>query len=227
MLCTYNEHDNIGVLIPEILKLVPQADVLVIDDNSPDGTGTLVDQMGAADPRIRAIHRPGKLGLGTATTAGFQYAIDHNNDVLVNLDADFSHPPRFIPALLAKCDEADVVIGSRYVAGGRTDGAGLTRQLMSRSINLYARTILGLSTLDNSGSFRAYHVSRLRQVDWSRARAKGYAIEEEILYHLRRAGATFTEVPITYEERRFGETKLEWKEAFKAGWVMLKLRLQK
>jgi len=225
MLCTYNERENLPLLIPEIFKSVPDADLLVIDDNSPDGTGKFVDELAAVDSRIHAIHRPGKLGLGTATTAGFQFAIDHQYDLLINLDADFSHPPRYLPQLLAAADQADVVIASRYVPGGKMEGAGAARQLMSRSLNLYARTVLGLTTLDNSGSFRCYRVSRLKQVDWSTARATGYAIEEEILFRLKRSGATLTEVPFTYEERRHGQTKLHWKEAVSAGWVLLKLRL--
>lgn len=224
-LCTYNERENLQHLIPDIQKFVPHADILVIDDNSPDGTGRYVDELAAADKRIHAIHRPGKLGLGTATTAGFKFGIDRGYDLLVNLDADFSHPPRFIPDLLAKSGTADVVIGSRYVKGGGVDGAGFSRLMMSKSLNIYARAVLGLTTLDNSGSFRCYSVPLLKKVDWSNARATGYAIEEEILFRLKKAGATFTEVPIIYEERRFGHTKLHWKEAVQAGWVLMKLRL--
>lgn len=226
-LCTYNEQKNLQLLIPEIFQLLPTADLLVIDDNSPDGTGTFVEELAVQDARIHVLHRPGKLGLGTATVAGFQYGIDHDYDLLINLDADFSHPPRFIPALLAKADQADVVIGSRYIQGGEADGFGAIRWLMSQSLNLYARTLLGLSTRDNSGSFRCYNVKLLSQVDWSTALSTGYAIQEEILYRLKNAGATFQEVPIHYEERRFGQTKLHWTEAFRAGLVLLRLRVGK
>jgi dolichol-phosphate mannosyltransferase len=225
-LCTYNERKNLEQLIPEILQLVPNADVLVIDDHSPDGTGELADALAAADPRVRVIHRPGKLGLGTATVAGFRYGIEHHYDWLVNLDADYSHPPRFIPDMLRAAPDCDVVIGSRYVAGGEVSGWGLKRHLMSQSLNLYARTVLGLSTRDNSGSFRCYRVTKLAEVDWSKTRATGYAIEEEILFRLARRGARMIEVPIRYEERRFGQTKLHWKEALEAGIVLLKLRLR-
>ncbi|SFJ72375.1 polyprenol monophosphomannose synthase [Planctomicrobium piriforme] len=226
-LCTYNERQNIEQLIPDIHRFVPDAEILVIDDNSPDGTGEYIADLAKENPRVHAIHRPGKLGLGTATTAGFRYGIEHGFDFLLNLDADFSHPPRFLPSLLAAANQADVVIGSRYIKGGEIAGWGLSRQLMSRSLNLYARAVLGLSTLDNSGSFRCYRVATLAKVDWSNARATGYAIEEEILYRLKQAGATFVEVPITYEERRFGHTKLHWKEAVAAGWVLMQLRLGK
>jgi len=226
MLCTYNERQNLETLIPEIFAQVPAANVLVIDDNSPDGTGSCVDEMAASDSRIHALHRPGKLGLGTATVAGFRYAIDQNYDLVVNLDADWSHPPRFIPSLLAAIDEADVVIGSRYVSGGSVTNWPWTRQLMSWALNCYARTVLGLTTRDNSGSFRCYRVSQLRKVDWSRIRASGYAIEEEILFRLKRCGARMVEVPISFEERKFGETKLRMSEAVSAGWVLLQLRLR-
>lgn len=226
MLCTYNERQNLESLIPEIFTQVPHADLLVIDDNSPDGTGSYVDELVAADPRIHILHRPGKLGLGTATVAGFRYAIEHGYELVVNLDADWSHPPRFIPSLIAGAERADVVIGSRYVPGGSVTNWPWTRQLMSWSLNCYARTVLGLSTRDNSGSFRCYRISRLKQVDWSRIRASGYAIEEEILFRLRQCGASMTEVPITFEERKFGETKLRMSEAVSAGWILLQLRLR-
>jgi dolichol-phosphate mannosyltransferase len=226
-LCTYNERENVQQLVPDIHRFAPQADILVIDDNSPDGTGVLADELAAADPRVHVLHRPGKLGLGTATMAGFQYGIDRGYDLLINMDADFSHPPRYLPALLTGADRADVTIGSRYCLGGAILGWGPVRHIMSRGVNLYARCVLGLSTKDNSGSFRCYRVTRLREVDWSKAKAQGYAIEEEILYRLKRAGTSFTEVPICYEERRHGVTKINWQEALAAGWVMLALRLER
>ena len=226
-LCTYNERENLEQLIPAIFSEVPEVSILVIDDNSPDGTGRYVDELSQENTRIQAIHREGKLGLGTATVAGFQHAIEGRFDFLVNLDADFSHPPRFIPALLAERSKADVVIGSRYVPGGQVEGWGLKRHAMSSGINLYARLMLGLKTRDNSGSFRCYRVAKLADVDWSRARSRGYAFQEEILYRLRRAGATFTEVPITFEERRFGHTKINWREAVDAGWDLLRLRFER
>jgi len=227
MLCTYNEQKNLEDLIPEIRQLVPEADVLVIDDNSPDGTGKYVDELSRTDSRIHVLHRPGKLGLGTATVAGFRYGIEQGYDFLVNLDADWSHPPRFIPTMLQHAAGADVVIGSRYVPGGSVTNWSLKRRLMSRGLNFYARTVLGLTTHDNSGSFRCYQVKTLRKVDWSQTRASGYAIEEEILYRLKCIGATMMEVPIAFEERRFGQTKLQIKEAFAAGWILLRLRLMK
>lgn len=226
-LCTYNERENLVQLIPELHQHVPAADILVIDDNSPDGTGVYIDEVAARDSQLRVIHRPGKLGLGTATVAAFRYGMEQGYDLLVNLDADFSHPPRFIPAMLAAAVNHDVVIGSRYVAGGEVIGWSWSRKVMSRMLNIYARCMLGLRTRDNSGSFRCYRVSKLREIDWSRTRSKGYAIEEEILYRLKQSGATFAEVPISFEERRFGRTKINWKEAVAAGWVLLQLRFRR
>lgn len=226
-LCTYNERENIEQLVPEIFRFVPEASILIVDDHSPDGTGDYADLLAANDPRVHVLHRPGKLGLGTATVAAFQYGIDNGFGLLLNMDADFSHPPRFIPGLVAAAGAHDVAVGSRYVPGGSVVGWGPKRHLMSRGINLYARCMLGLRTRDNSGSFRCYRVGKLREVDWSGTRSRGYAIQEEILFRLRRAGATFTEVPISFEERRYGETKINWQEAVSAAWVLLRLRLDR
>jgi dolichol-phosphate mannosyltransferase len=224
-LCTYNERDNIAALIPEIWQFAPDADILVIDDNSPDGTGAIADDWAARDSRVHVLHRPGKLGLGTATLAGFHYAVDHGYEYLVNLDADFSHPPRFIPALRALMDHSDVAIGSRYVGGGGVVGWGLRRHLMSRAINWYARTLLRLKTRDNSGSYRCYRVERLRLLDLGVFLARGYAVQEEILYRCRRIGCRFAETPIVFEDRRYGTSKISLREAVSAGWIIFRLAL--
>ncbi|CAK9015437.1 Polyprenol monophosphomannose synthase (PPM synthase) (Polyprenol-P-Man synthase) (Ppm1) (Dolichol-phosphate mannose synthase) [Durusdinium trenchii] len=226
-LCTYNERENILQLIPEIHGVLPDAHVLVIDDASPDGTGKLVDEMAAQDDRIHALHRSGKLGLGTATIAGFEYGIREGYDLLLNMDADFSHPPRFLPSLVEACDQADVVIASRYVPGGAVVGWGPLRHIMSRGINIYARTMLGLTTRDNSGSFRLYSVAKLAEVDWQQSRAKGYAFEEEILFRLKNVGCTFVEVPFQFEERRFGETKINTQEALSALTILAQLGFER
>src|SRR5579871_4227216 len=193
ILCTYNERGNLVNLIPEIHSFLPQAEVVVVDDNSPDGTGQVADEMSQKDPRIHAMHRPGKLGLGTATLAGLQFAIDHDFDYVINMDADFSHHPRYLPALLYLMYSADVSIGSRYIRGGGAAGWGLHRRLMSRGINTYARWLLWLSTQDNSGSFRCYRVAKLRELDLGKFVARGYAFQEEILYRCRRVGCRFIE----------------------------------
>jgi dolichol-phosphate mannosyltransferase len=225
-LCTYNERGNIERLIPEIHRYAPQADVLVIDDNSPDGTGRLVDEIAATDARVHILHRPGKQGLGTATVAGFRYGVEHGYDRLLNMDADFSHPPEVIPQLSAAAERADVAVGSRYVKGGGVVGWGPKRHFMSRAINTYARLLLGLKTRDNSGSFRCYRVARLREIGLERIRARGYAIQEEILFRCRRAGCTFEEVPFVFKDRTVGESKISWKDAIGALWVLLTLRMR-
>jgi len=222
-LCTYNERDNLAPLIAEIWRFAPSADVLVVDDNSPDGTGKVADELAAADRRVHVLHRAGKLGLGTATLAGFKYGVEHGYDLLINLDADFSHHPRFIPALLAAMDRADVAIGSRYVVGGGVVGWGLRRHFMSRAINWYARTLLGLKTRDNSGAYRCYRVAKLRELDLERFLARGYAIQEETLYRCRRAGCRFQETPIIFEDRRYGSSKINLGESVAAGWIILRL----
>lgn len=225
-LCTYNERGNIERLIPAIHTQLPRADVLVIDDNSPDGTGVLADELAASDPRVHVLHRPGKQGLGTATVAGFRYGIEHGYDLLLNMDADFSHPPETLPALVAAAGRVDVAVGSRYVPGGGVEGWGPHRHAMSRGINGYARLVLGLKTRDNSGSFRCYRVDRLRQIDLDRIRARGYAIQEEILYRCRRIGCTFEEVPFVFRDRTVGESKISWRDAVGALWVLLTLRVR-
>ncbi len=225
-LCTYNEVENIERLIPEILAAAPDADIVVVDDNSPDGTGELADKMGEADPRIRVLHREGKQGLGSAILAGFRYGIEHGYDFLVNMDADFSHHPRHLPALRGCMERVDVGIGSRYVDGGGVVGWGFLRHFMSRGINFYARWLLWLRTKDNSGSYRCYRVSKLKELDLDLVRARGYAFQEEILYRCRRIGCTFEESPITFEDRRYGTSKIGWSEVFAALWVIFRLGIE-
>jgi dolichol-phosphate mannosyltransferase len=230
-LATYNEMDNLPRLVDEIFAAVPNADLLVIDDNSPDGTGRWCDERAAADSRLRCMHRAGKLGLGTATIAAMQYAIEHNYDAMVNLDADFSHPPRYLPQLIAGLAELserggwryDVMIGSRYVPGGKIEGWPFKRHVMSRGVNLYARCLLGLGPRDCSGAFRAYRVELLRKLDFASIRSRGYSFQEEILWRLKRLGARFGEVPITFVERQFGVSKINSKEAYAALGILFRL----
>ncbi|MFO1020113.1 MAG: polyprenol monophosphomannose synthase [Planctomycetales bacterium] len=230
-LCTYNEAENLPLLVPEIQNIAPQADLLVVDDNSPDGTGKLADEMALRDPRIRVLHRTGKLGLGSATLAAFKYAIDQGYDYVLNLDVDFSHHPRHIPAILALMDSkskdrTDVAIGSRYVTGGKITGWSLKRHFMSRGVNLYARLLLGLRTRDNSGAFRCYRISELKKLDFDRIRATGYAFQEEILYRCKRLGCRIQETPIEFKDRERGQSKIHMGEAVGALFVILRLGLE-
>lgn len=226
-LCTYNELENIRLLLPRLRSVVPDADILVIDDNSPDGTGDAVAQFAVGDSHVTLLERPHKLGLGAATLAGFNYGIDHGYTRLLNMDADFSHNPAHIPALLELSETCDVAIGSRYIQGGGIVGWGLKRKFMSTAVNLYARLFLGLKTRDNSGSFRVYQVDCLKQVDWNQTLSMGYAFQEEVLYRFRQLGCTFGESPILFEDRRFGMTKINWKEVVAAVFDIFRLGLQR
>lgn len=226
-LCTFNESENLPKLIPEIHAVAPDAHVLVIDDNSPDGTGRIADEMSAPDPRIHVVHREGKLGLGTATIAGFRYAVQHGYDLVINMDADFSHHPRHIPELRQIAELVEVAIGSRYVPGGGVVGWNLKRHFMSRAINVYARLFLGLSNRDNSGSYRCYQVAELAKLDFDQVRSRGYSFQEEILYMCRRIGCRFSESPITFEDRRFGTSKINSKESLMALWIIFRLGIDR
>lgn len=225
-LCTYNEKENLQELIPVLRQIVPEADILVIDDNSPDGTSDFVRELGKSDAHVLLLHRPGKLGLGTATLAGFMYGIEHQYDFLVNLDADFSHNPRYIPELIASMAGCDVAIASRYMPGGGVVGWTRGRKLMSQMINVWAKLLLRLDSMDNSGSFRCYRVSLLGRIDWTRTIATGYAFQEEVLYRCRKAGGRMTEVPFMFEDRRYGVTKINLRECYSAVWVIFRLGIQ-
>ncbi len=225
-LATYDEAKNLEPLVHEIRAHAPHAEILVIDDNSPDGTGAIADRLRDTLPGIHVIHRAGKQGLGTAVIAGMRYAIEHGFDYFLNLDADFSHPPRFIPAILDGMEQKDVMIGSRYVPGGGVEGEfNLKRKFMSTGINVYARLLLGLRTRDNSGSYRCYRVSKLRQIDLGLVKSRGYSFMEEILYWCRTVGCTMGETPILFENRRSGYSKINKSEAIKALQIIAQLGL--
>ena len=218
---TYNEMENLPHLVEEIFRYLPEADVLVIDDNSPDGTGRWCDRQQIDNPKLHCLHRPGKLGLGTATIAAMQYAIEHGYRYALNMDADFSHKPTYLPALLAGMDPpdgspVDVMIGSRYVPGGGVEGWPLKRKLMSRCVNIYARCLLGLHARDCSGAFRCYRTATLARLDFDAIRSRGYSFQEEILWRLKRLGARLGETPIVFADRRFGVSKIDSGEALAA-----------
>ncbi len=227
-LATYDEAENLRPLVLAIREHAPHATILVIDDNSPDGTGAVADELARELPEIHVIHRSGKLGLGTAVLAGMKFAIDNHFDYFLNLDADFSHPPRYIPAILAGMEQNDVMIGSRYVPGGGVEGEfNLKRKFMSTGINMYARFFLGLRTRDNSGSYRCYRVDKLRQLDLNKVRSRGYSFMEEILYWCRTVGCRMGETPIIFENRRAGYSKINAKEAAKALQIIFELGVER
>jgi dolichol-phosphate mannosyltransferase len=225
-IATYNERDNLAALLDEIHRELPAADVLVIDDNSPDGTGVLADERAAADPRVHVLHRPGKLGLGTAILAGMRYAMEHGYDALLNMDADFSHHPRYLPALVAGMDRHDVMIGSRYIPGGGTVNWPWSRRLISLSLNGMVRLLMRLPARDCSGGFRCYRVSKLREADLDGLLSRGYSFQQEVLYRCRRAGCRIGEIPIIFENRRAGASKVNPREALRSMGVLLRLGLR-
>lgn len=223
-LATYNERENLPLITKEIFEYAPDADVLVVDDNSPDGTGDWVAEQQKTEPRLKLLRRAGKLGLGTATLAAMKYAVENGYDFLLNMDADLSHPPKYLPQIQANAQEGfDVVIGSRYVPGGGVEGWPWYRRFMSKGINFYAKLFLGLKTKDNSGAYRCYKTELLRKLDETSIVSKGYSFQEEILFHLRKLGATFAEVPIIFVDRRFGSSKINKKETLTALWLLFRI----
>ncbi|MGA2034966.1 MAG: polyprenol monophosphomannose synthase [Thermoguttaceae bacterium] len=218
---TYNEIENLPRLAEEIFRFAPQVDLLVIDDNSPDGTGRWCDEKAGQDPRVHCCHRAGKLGLGSAILAGFRFAIDGGYRYVLNMDADFSHQPKYLPEMLAGMEPAqgpprDVMIGSRYIPGGGVEGWPLRRHLMSRGVNCYARWLLGLTAHDCSGGYRCYRTETLKKLNLDSIRSRGYSFQEEILWHLQRVGARFGETPIVFLDRTRGKSKINYKEGLAA-----------
>jgi len=225
-LATYNEAGNIAALIAEIHKVVPHADILVIDDNSPDGTGRIASSLAEKDARIHVLHRPGKLGLGTALLAAMNFAMAQNYDYLLNMDADFSHPPRYLPGILAGMSKYDVMIGSRYVRGGGTENWPLVRRVISQSVNMLVRFLLRMPVKDASGAFRCYRVSKLREVELARIRSRGYSFQQEVLFRCFKAGCKLGEFPILFENRRAGASKVNRKEAIRSMSMILYIGLR-
>jgi dolichol-phosphate mannosyltransferase len=228
---TYNEIENLPMLVDQIRLALPGADLLVVDDNSPDGTGRWCDQRAASDSRIKCLHRAGKLGLGTALIAAMRYAIEHDYTYMINMDADLSHPPRNLPDLIAgmeveKGPRVEVMIGSRYVRGGRIEGWSWRRHVMSRGVNWLARWCLGLALRDCSGAYRCYRVDLLKRLDFAAIRSRGYSFQEEILWRLKTLGARMEETPIAFIDRRHGQSKINSREAFAALRVLFALGLR-
>jgi dolichol-phosphate mannosyltransferase len=226
VLPTYDEADNVGPITAAILLALPEAHILIVDDDSPDGTGRLADELAANDQRIRVRHRAAKQGLGRAYLDGFAIALESGASVVVQMDADFSHDPGVLPALIAPVDDgsADLVIGSRYTAGGGVVDWGLGRRLISRGGSLFARTVLGLGLNDLTGGFKAWRSSTLASVPFDGVHAGGYVFQIEMTHRASRAGARVTEVPITFRDRVVGQSKMSRKIILEALFVVLRLR---
>jgi dolichol-phosphate mannosyltransferase len=205
---TYNEADNLGRIVAAIYDALPQTSVLVIDDASPDGTGKLADDLAARHPSLRVLHRGGKEGLGSAYIAGFRYALDHDYECVFAMDADFSHDPRYLPALLEAAGEADLVIGSRYVPGGRTPDWGISRRIISGFGNVYARNLLRLPIRDCTAGLKCYRRTVLEAFDLQAICLEGYAFQIETVYQAHCKGFRIAEVPIVFPDRKVGKSKM-------------------
>jgi dolichol-phosphate mannosyltransferase len=205
---TYDEAENLPVIVDRVHRAVPVVDILVADDNSPDGTGEVADRLAATDGRIHVLHRPGKQGLGAAYVAGFEWARAHGYDAVVEMDADGSHAPEELPRLLDAAREADVVIGSRWVPGGRVVNWPWHRQLLSRGGNLYTRWALGMPMSDATGGYRVYRVPALDRLDLATVTSQGYSFQVELSWRAHQAGLRTAEVPITFAERQRGASKM-------------------
>ncbi|MFL5778908.1 MAG: polyprenol monophosphomannose synthase [Chloroflexota bacterium] len=228
VLPTYDEAENIGPITGAILGSVPDATVLVVDDDSPDGTGRLADELAAADPRVRVRHRTAKQGLGRAYLDGFSVALDGGARTVVQMDADFSHDPSVLPSLLRPIVEgtADLVIGSRYVEGGSVVDWGFVRRFISRGGSLFGRTVLRLEPHDLTGGFKAWRAETLAAVPFDGVHAGGYVFQIEMTFRASRSGARIVEVPITFRDRRVGQSKMSRRIVFEAFFLVIKLRAE-
>lgn len=214
---TYNERENLPIIVPAVLGAAP-VEVLVADDNSPDGTGAIADEMAAADPRVHVLHRAGKEGLGAAYLAGFAWALERGYDVIVEMDADGSHRPQDLPRLLERIPEADLVLGSRWVPGGTVVNWPKSREVLSRGGNTYARLMLKIPLRDATGGFRAFRAETLRSLELDEVGSAGYIFQVEMAYRVLQKGLRVIEVPITFVEREHGTSKMSQKIVTEAMW---------
>lgn len=205
---TYDERENVELIVSRLRRSVPAADVLVVDDNSPDGTGEVADQLAADDDHVHVLHRLGKGGLGAAYLAGFAWGLERQYDVLVEMDADGSHQPEQLPPMLAALVEADLVIGSRWVRGGAVQNWPLHRKVLSRGANTYTRIALGLAVRDATAGFRAFRATTLTQLDLHDVASQGYCFQIDLAWRAAQRGLRVVEVPITFVERERGQSKM-------------------
>jgi glycosyltransferase involved in cell wall biosynthesis len=222
---TYNEKDNISELVNRILALKVKVQMIIVDDNSPDGTGQIADQLAERDSRVSVIHRAGKLGLGTAYIAGFKKGLAEGADRLITMDADFSHDPAYIPALVALADHYHITIGSRYIPQGGVVNWEWQRRFLSWGANTFARTVLGLKANDCTAGFRCYHGEVLLNIDLDRIFSNGYSFLVEMLYKCQRRGYSVGEIPIIFANRERGQSKISQREIYKAMYTVIRLSL--
>lgn len=221
---TYNEIGNISVIYEKIFKAVGNLKLLIVDDNSPDGTGTAADALAKKDKRVFVIHRQGKMGLGSAYIHGMKFAIDNGFDFIVAMDADLSHDPKNLPLMIKMMKDYDLVIGSRYVKDGGMVNWGVGRFFISRLANLFCKSILRIKQEDCSGGYKCYRAELLKKIGMEKLFSHGYSFQVEILYRALRLKAKVVEIPIVFVNRHEGKSKLSMNELFQFGWTVLKLR---
>ena len=223
---TYNERTNIPLLVPAILIQDPRLEVLVVDDNSPDGTGQLADDLATNDARAHVLHRPAKQGLGKAYIAGFTWALERGYDYVFEMDADFSHDPRFLPEFLRAIESADLVVGSRYKSGVNVINWPMSRLLLSIGANQYARVVTGLPIADSTGGFKCFRRQVLEAIELDRVRSNGYAFQIEMTFRAWKKGFRIAEIPIVFTDRVEGQSKMNRKIVREAIWMVWWLRLR-
>jgi dolichol-phosphate mannosyltransferase len=223
---TYNERVNLSLIVPLILQQDARIEVLVVDDNSPDGTGQLADEMAAANRRIHVLHRPSKAGLGKAYLAGFRWALECGYDFIFEMDADFSHDPKFLPEFLQAIETADLVIGSRYRAGVNVINWPISRLLLSLGANEYARRVTGLPLTDSTGGFKCFRRRVLEAIDFERVRSNGYSFQIEMTFRAWKKGFRLVEIPIVFTDRVEGQSKMNKRIVREAIWMVWWLRLK-
>lgn len=223
---TYNERVNLPLIVPQILAQDPRIEVLVVDDNSPDGTGQLADELAATDARVHVLHRPGKAGLGKAYIAGFRWALERDYRFILEMDADFSHDPKYLADLLRAAQGADLVIGSRYRTGVNVINWPISRLLLSLGANKYARLVTGLPLSDSTGGFKCFRREVLETLALERVRSNGYSFQIEMSFRAWRKGFRLTEVPIVFTDRVEGQSKMNKRIVREAIWMVWWLRLQ-
>jgi dolichol-phosphate mannosyltransferase len=224
---TYNERANIAELIPRVLNQQSGIQMLIVDDGSPDGTGQYADEVAAADPRVHVLHRPGKMGLGSAYVTAFKHALTTDADLVVQMDADFSHDPDVIPKLIEKAAEYDVVVGSRYIVGANVVNWPLRRLFLSYFANVYTHIITGLPLRDSTGGFKCFRRRVLEGINLDTIRSDGYSFQIEVNFRSWRKGFSIVEIPIVFVDRHSGTSKMSRRIVWEAMWLVWRLRLER
>jgi len=222
---TYNERENLPLIVPDVLARDIRFSVLIVDDNSPDGTGHLADRMAEDDSRVHVLHRPAKAGLGRAYLAGFKWALERDFDIVFEMDADFSHNPKFLPELLKASDNADIVLGSRYISGVNVINWPMGRLLLSYYANVYARVVTGLPVRDSTGGFKCFRRQVLQAINLDSVHSNGYAFQIEMSFRAWKKGFRIREIPIVFTDREQGHSKMSKRIVREAVWMVPKLRL--